>query len=565
MLSAGRDIAVVTIHENSTVPSASGVRADEGFGNDAWARDVGSGWRWLVAGIAIGCAFAAFLAPLSDPDLPMHLRIGQWIVANGRVPFTEPFAWTRQGAPFFAYSWLAEVLELGIWSVAGAWGMHLLNAAIALAGFLAIIALGRTARWTPWATLLIALISVQISMYIGAVRPHGILQAVLPFAWLGAERISAGRVRSGALIVLLATTFAANVHLLFPLLGMAVVIPLAATPFQWRHLAWFVGAVVVGAMLTPYALSWPSIFLLNFSGNAMVGATSSITEMAPGFRVFARVGSAPALVLLLLILPACVDARALSRRERLWYLLCWAGGLALFGTAVRGLVLWFMASLPLLARLAADIPLPTGARVRRLTAVCALLVPVFGVAEQVRLMRLVPIVLAQGATAQLPVIVAPTLEPIIAWLSCTVPLAASATPPQTYTVFNYGNYLLWRAPRFSMSVDGRAIFPDSVAQADAYQLVSRGPAQLGPWRSAEVAILPMRHALVERLRADTAWEEVRVVLPTDSSFEAGALWARRAWLRRAGVLPPVAPDTVRPGRELPAPCAPSADRVSGGA
>ena len=548
-------LSPVSIAQHPLLPSS----------DDDWVGDVGAGWPWLVAALALSSALSALLTPLIDPDLPMHLRIGAWIVEHGRVPFTEPFAWTRQGAPFFAYSWLAELMILGAWSAGGALGLHLLNAGVALTGFFAVIALGRTARWTPWATLLIALIAVQISMFIGAVRPHGILQAVIPFAWLGAHRISAGRVRSGALIVLLVTAFAANVHLLFPLLGMAAVIPLAATPFRWRHVTWFVGAMAAGAMITPYALSWPSIFVLNFSGNAMVGVTSSISEMEPGFRTLSQGELSGVIVLVLLVLPACVDRRTLNRREWIWFMLCWAGGLALFGIAVRGLVLWFMASLPLLAQLMAEIPLPTQARVRQITAACTLLVPLFGMLPQVKAMRLVPVVPVQGAMAQLPVTVAPTLEPMIAWLECTVPRSATATPPRAYTVFNYGNYLLWRVPRYSLSVDGRAIFPDSVAKADAFQLLGSGPVQFGPWRSADVAILPTRHALVERLRADTAWQEVRVVLPSDSSFRAGALWARRGRLRRAGALPGAVADTVRPGRVLPAPCTPSAGPVSGGA
>ena len=288
----------------------------------------------------------------------------------------------------------------------------------------------------------------------------------------------------------------------------------------------------------------------------MAGAASSITEMQPGFRAFATLGPTRALVLLLLVLPACLDARTFSRREWVWYLLCWAGGLALFGTAVRGIVLWFMASLPLLARLVASIPLPAEARTRRLTALCTLMVPAFAVLQEVEIRRLVPVVSAQGAAAQLPMQVAPALEPIIAWMSCTVPVAGTATPPRTYTVFNYGNYLLWRVPRYSLSVDGRAIFPDSVAKADADQLAYRGPVQLGPWRSADLAVLPTRHALVERLRADTAWQEIRHVMPTDTTFGAAALWARRAWLQRAGMPPGAAPDTVRPGQALPAPCTP---------
>jgi hypothetical protein len=519
-------------------------------------RDVGVGWRWLVGALALGFALSAYLAPLIDPDLPMHLRIGTWIAEHGRVPFTEPFAWTRQGAPFFAYSWLAELLVLGAWTVAGATGLHLLNAGVTLVGFFAVFALGRAARWTPWATLLIALLAMQVSMFIGAVRPHAMLQAVIPFAWVGAHRIAAGRPRSGAMIVLLVAAFAANVHLLFPLLGMAIVILLAEPAFQWRRVAWFVGAMAVGALLTPYAWSWWSVFVLNFSGNAMAGAATSIAEMQPGFRAFAQLGPMRVLVLLLLVLPACVNPRALGRRAWIWYLLCWSGGLALFGTAVRGVVLWFMAALPLLALAAAAVPLPSEARIRRLTALCALLVPAFAVMQQVKVRRYVPVVSAAGAGAQIPVQVAPPLEPIVSWLSCAVPVSATAQPPRIFTVFNYGNYLLWRAPRYSLSVDGRAIFPDSVARADAFQVVFKGPVELGPWRSADLAILPTRHELTGRLRADTTWQEIRVVIPRDSLFGAAVLWARRDWLRRAGAPRPSVADTLRPGLELPPPCTP---------
>ena len=37
--------------------------------------------------------------PLADPDLPMHLSVGEWIVRHRAVPFLEPFAWTRMGEP----------------------------------------------------------------------------------------------------------------------------------------------------------------------------------------------------------------------------------------------------------------------------------------------------------------------------------------------------------------------------------------------------------------------------------------------------------------------------------
>ena len=48
------------------------------------------------------------IRPLADPDLPMHLSLGEWIARHGRVPFVEPFSWTALGQPYYAYSWLPQ-------------------------------------------------------------------------------------------------------------------------------------------------------------------------------------------------------------------------------------------------------------------------------------------------------------------------------------------------------------------------------------------------------------------------------------------------------------------------
>src|SRR5690606_14188791 len=68
--------------------------------------------RWHPAELALlamlGVLLGALL-PLMDPDFPMHLAVGEWIVRERAVPFVEPFAWTRAGEPYHAYSWLPQV------------------------------------------------------------------------------------------------------------------------------------------------------------------------------------------------------------------------------------------------------------------------------------------------------------------------------------------------------------------------------------------------------------------------------------------------------------------------
>lgn len=47
---------------------------------------------------------------LSDGDTGWHVRTGEWILANHRVPHTDMFSFTRPGAPWFAWEWLWDVL-----------------------------------------------------------------------------------------------------------------------------------------------------------------------------------------------------------------------------------------------------------------------------------------------------------------------------------------------------------------------------------------------------------------------------------------------------------------------
>ena len=53
---------------------------------------------------------AVCVTGLAVVDTPGHWSpLGEWIIRERAVPFTEPFAWTRAGDPYYAYSWLAQV------------------------------------------------------------------------------------------------------------------------------------------------------------------------------------------------------------------------------------------------------------------------------------------------------------------------------------------------------------------------------------------------------------------------------------------------------------------------
>jgi hypothetical protein len=70
---------------------------------------------------------------LADGDTGWHVRTGEWILANHRVPHTDLFSFSRPGAPWFAWEWLWDVLFAMLHQ---RWGM----AAVVLAS-LAVICL----------------------------------------------------------------------------------------------------------------------------------------------------------------------------------------------------------------------------------------------------------------------------------------------------------------------------------------------------------------------------------------------------------------------------------------
>src|SRR5258708_33921548 len=65
----------------------------------------------LFAGAA---AYLIFLSMgeilLRDSDTLWQIRIGQWIVEHGAVPYTDVHTFTRFGEPWMSSSWLSQVL-----------------------------------------------------------------------------------------------------------------------------------------------------------------------------------------------------------------------------------------------------------------------------------------------------------------------------------------------------------------------------------------------------------------------------------------------------------------------
>jgi hypothetical protein len=216
---------------------------------------------------------AIALLPVLDYDLWWHLRTGQWIVASGTVPASDPFSQygLESGKPWFAYSWLFEVLVFALYRALGYEGIFLGRAVMAVAIMLALHRL--VARREPRFLVAAVLTALAMLALLPLLTDRPWLFTVL-FATLTLDTIldlRAGRPARRVWLLPLLFALWANLHIqfvhgLFPL-GLACAAPLAdrlvsreptgdgadrAFSARWYTLVGVTAACAAATLLTPY-------------------------------------------------------------------------------------------------------------------------------------------------------------------------------------------------------------------------------------------------------------------------------------------------------------------------
>jgi len=169
--------------------------------------------------------------PLANNDLPMHLAVGDWILAHGTLPSRDPFSFTAGHPPWVPHEWLAALAFSAAWRAGGVPGLVALGCATAaLVGLVhraAMAALGVSrAAQLLWAVPMWLIAGARIML-----RPH-LLALGLPFAvWLCLLR--ARRDARWLAPIPLLLVFWENWHASF-LLGFAIV-ALDLVVFARRH------------------------------------------------------------------------------------------------------------------------------------------------------------------------------------------------------------------------------------------------------------------------------------------------------------------------------------------
>ncbi|MGY4627591.1 hypothetical protein [Bradyrhizobium sp. USDA 4486] len=215
---------------------------------------------------------------LQDSDSFWQIKIGQWILDHGAVPYTDFYSFTRTGAPWISTSWLSQVLfafSYAQWDWAGPVMLTAIGMALTVAVFVHLL----DAQIAAPRAVLFAMLALMLSIHHVLARPH-ILALPVMVAWVGLLMAAADRRSAPSWTWLPLIALWANLHggfvlglaLIGPisleavehaekgqrlslfmrwvLFGIAALIASCATPYGWRTLMGATNILSLGELLT---------------------------------------------------------------------------------------------------------------------------------------------------------------------------------------------------------------------------------------------------------------------------------------------------------------------------
>jgi hypothetical protein len=241
------------------------------------ARSISRDHRALSSAIVALVLFIAVLASgslLNDPDTQWHIAVGRWIWTAGRVPTTDVFSHTFEGARWIAKEWASQLALFAAYA-AGGWRGVAILAALAIAGAIGLLHAWLRCRVRATAALALALVAIMLAAPHFLARPH-ILVLPIIVGWMLALVSALERDRAPPLALAPLMALWANMHGSFPLgLVMAGVLAgegvLGATAgarmTRLRQWTAFLALALAATTLSPYG--WRvALVPLRMSGNA---------------------------------------------------------------------------------------------------------------------------------------------------------------------------------------------------------------------------------------------------------------------------------------------------------
>jgi hypothetical protein len=115
---------------------------------------------------------------LEDSDTGWHIRAGERILETGEVPRVDPFSFSAEGEPWYAWEWLADAGMGAIHRVSGLRGLVAVTAIVIALAFSIAQRLGLRLGGGAFATFgLTALAATRVDHPLAGAATHGLLRA----------------------------------------------------------------------------------------------------------------------------------------------------------------------------------------------------------------------------------------------------------------------------------------------------------------------------------------------------------------------------------------------------
>jgi hypothetical protein len=101
---------------------------------------------------------------LQDAATGCHIRTGEYILEHASIPRVDPFSFTKNGQPWFAWEWLTAVLFASVFGTLGMQGLVVICAMLIAATAFCVV------RHSLWAGS-DALITLVLFHFSGAATP----------------------------------------------------------------------------------------------------------------------------------------------------------------------------------------------------------------------------------------------------------------------------------------------------------------------------------------------------------------------------------------------------------
>ncbi len=467
----------------------------------------------LVTAIVFLAIFAMAARVSMDTDSWWHLRAGQWILENRQIPGTDPFSYTRFGAPWQYPGWLVEIPMIAIYNLAGPGGLNVWTAVLVT---LAFVFVWRTTRGGVFIRAFVIVLAATTSGVYWAARPYlvtFVLAAVFlsiledyrvrepsrgyrQLYWLPALMIIWANSHGGFIIGLIIL----GVYLLSAI-NLRINDRRLSAGINWADFRPLVGIFflcIIGISINPHG---PVMLLYPFKTVGISSLKDYIQEwQSPNFHA---IEVQPFAWLLLLTLAAV----GISRRRILFTDLALVTGFGYLGLlAGRNIALFALVAPMVIIRHAAPI---TAAISRRLG------------------FRPISLGMVPSAMATFNLVIATVLLLVVLLkIAIVVPQEANETafarglpvgavkfieekqpPGRLFNSYNWGGYLLWTLPEYPVFIDGRTDLYDDELVSDWVKAVQAQPGWqevLDRWEVRLVLLEPDR-PIVSKLEIE-GWQ-----------------------------------------------------------